>query len=65
MRDVLAERLQGVRDTDYLLYQKTKEKLGYEYTLKDTTQNEQKELREQQQYDDEQYDTVPKIKFVY
>ena len=31
----LPERLESVRDTTKLLYQKTKEKLGYRQTLKD------------------------------
>ena len=31
---VLAERLQGIHDAAYLLYQKTKEKLGYGQTWK-------------------------------
>ena len=36
MHDALAERLQSVRDTCYLLYQKAKEKLGFGQTLKNT-----------------------------
>ena len=37
--DALAERLQSVGDTAYLLYQKTKEKLRYGQTMKDTVKN--------------------------
>ena len=39
-RTDLAERLQSVSDTAYLLYQKTKKKLGCGQTLKDTVENE-------------------------
>ena len=67
--DALAERLQCIRDTTYLLSQNIKEKLGYRQTLKDNEVNEaDKELTEatdQQQDDDKQYDTVLKIKSVY
>ena len=34
-RDALAERLQSVRDTASLLYERAKQKLGYGQTLKD------------------------------
>ena len=54
-RDALAERLQSVRDTAYLLYQKTKEKLGYGRTMKDTVENkadEEEAKEEQQDHDD-------------
>ena len=59
------ERLQSLRDTAYLLYQKTKEKLGYGQSLKDTVVNESEEAKEQQQDHDEQHDAVPKMKMVY
>ena len=61
-RDALPERLQSVRDAAYLLYQKTKNKLGYGQTLKDATENkaEKEEAKKQQQDDDEQHDTVLK-----
>ena len=64
-RDALVERLQSLRDTAYLLYQKTKEKLGYGQSLKDTVVNESEEAKEQQQDHDEQHDAVPKMKLVY
>ena len=54
-RDALAERLQSVRDTAYLLYQKTKEKLGYGRTMKDIVENkadEEEAKEEQQDHDD-------------
>ena len=41
-RDALAEELQSVRDTAYFLYQETKEKVGYEQTLKDRVGTKQK-----------------------
>ena len=43
MRDALAEELQSVRDTAYFLYQETKEKVGYEQTLKDRGNKAEKE----------------------
>ena len=39
-RTDLAERLQSVSDTAYLLYQKTKKNLGCGQILKDTVENE-------------------------
>ena len=47
-RDALAERLQSVRDTVTLLYNRTKEKLGYGgETLKDIVEDEaEKEHKE-------------------
>lgn len=60
------ERLKIVHDNASLLYQVTKEKLGYEQTMKDTIGNEAEEVKEQQQdYDYEQSDTIPKIKLVH
>ena len=41
-RDALANTQQSVCGTIYLLYQKTKEKLGYGHTLKDTLENKAK-----------------------
>ena len=41
--DALAKRLQSVCDIAYLLYQKTKVKLGYGDALKDTIENEVEE----------------------
>lgn len=39
-RDALAEKLQIVRDTAYLLYQKMKENLGHGHKLKYTMEDE-------------------------
>ena len=64
-RGALVERLQS--NTTYLLYQKTKKKLGYGQTMTYTVPNkaEKEDDNEQQQDDDEQYDTVPKRRLVY
>ena len=71
-RDALAERLQSVRETASLLYNRMMENMEYGWErLKDIvereaeaeTKGEQQEevppaAKEQQQYDDEPYDTV-------
>ena len=75
-RDALAERLQSVRDTASLLYNRMMENMGYgQERLKDIVekevaeegqqQEEEEEAKEQQQDDDERYDTVAKIKLAY
>ena len=67
-RDVLAERLQSVRETTSLLYNTMMDNIGYgQERLKDIVEKDgEEEAKEQQQNDDdEQYDTVPKIKLVY
>ena len=95
-RDALADRLQGMRDTASLLYNRMMENMGYgQEILKDIVEKEaegeepaatkegeepaatkeEEEAKEQQQEpasakeqqedDDEQYDTVAKIKLVY
>ena len=55
-RNVLAERLQSVRDTVTLLYNRTKEKLGYGgETLKDIVEDEaQKEHQEKANQEEKQ-----------
>ena len=79
-RDALTERLQSVRDTASLLYNRMMENMGYgQERLKDIVEKEAEkkeepvavkeeekgEAKEQQQDDDhEQYDTVAKIKIV-
>ena len=79
-RDALTERLESVRETASLLYNRMMENMedGWE-RLKDIVEKqgeeeakEQKQeekvpaaAKEQKQDDDEQYDTVPKIKLVY
>lgn len=45
-RDALVQKLYSVHDTAYLLYQKTKERLGYGQTLKDTLENTAEEEAE-------------------
>ena len=71
-RDALAERLQSVRETASLLYNRMMENMEYGWErLKDIVEREaeaeakgeqQEEVppaaKEQQQYDDEPYDTV-------
>ena len=71
-RDALAERLQSVRETASLLYNRMVENMEYGWErLKDIVEREaeaeakgeqQEEVppaaKEQQQYDDEPYDTV-------
>ena len=78
-RDALTERLQSVRETASLLYNRMVENMGYgQETLKDIVEKEaEKEeeaaaareeegeaKEEQQDDDDERYDTVAKIKLV-
>ena len=75
-RDALAERLQSVRETASLLYNRMMENMGYgRERLKDIVekeaeeeakeqQQEPAEAKEQQQNDDEQHDTVARIKLV-
>ena len=52
-RDALAEKLQSVRNTVYLLYEKAKEKLEYGQALKDTMEHEaeKEEVKKQDVYD--------------
>ena len=59
-RDALAERLQSVRDTVTLLYNRTKEKLGYGgETLKDIVENEaEKEHKEDNEDDNEEQEKI-------
>ena len=48
-RDALADRLQSVRDTVTLLYNRTKERLGYNReTLKDIVEDEAEKQHEEQ-----------------
>ena len=58
-RDALSKRLQSVRDTATLLYNKTKEKLGYRQseTLKDIEENEA--VKEHKEEQEEQQDLIP------
>ena len=60
-RDALAERLQSVRDTVTLLYNRTKEKLGLgRETLKDLVEDEaEKEQDEDQEQQQENIDLTP------
>ena len=79
-RDALAERLQSLRETASLLYNRMMENMEYgQQRLKDIVEKEaeEEETKEQQQdekvppaakeqqQDDEQYDTFSKIKLVY
>ena len=79
-RDSLTERLQSVRDTSSLLYNRMIENMGYgqQKRLKDIVEKEraqedkpaadkeeEQEAKEQQQDDNELYDTAVKIKLVY
>ena len=52
-RDVLAEKMQIVRNTAYLLDEKVKEKLEYGQTLKDTMEHEagKEEVKKQDVFD--------------
>ena len=73
-RDALAERLQSVRETASLLYNRMMENMGYgQERLKDIVEKEaeeeeqqqkpeaaKEEEEEQQQDDDERYDTLQK-----
>ena len=75
-RDALAEKLQGVRKTASLLYNRMMENMGYgRERLKDIVEKEAEEeqqqeekvpatAKEQKQDDDEQCDTVAKTKLV-
>ena len=56
-RDALAERLQSVRETAALLYEKTKEKLGYGQTLKDIV--EEQAEQEHPEQEEENNDLTP------
>ena len=62
-RDALTERLQSVRETTSLLYNKMMENM--EYGLQSLKDIVEKEAEEEQQQDNEQCDTVAKIKLVY
>ena len=67
-RNALVERLQSVYESASLLYNRMMEKMEYgRQRLKDIVEKEaEEEAKEQQQDDnDEQYDTVAKIKLVY
>ena len=64
-RDALAERLQSVRETASLLYNRLMENMGYGRETDIVEKEEEEEVKEQQQDDDVQYDTVAKIKLVY
>ena len=67
-RDSLAERLQSVRETASLLYNRMVDNIGYGWErMKDIIEQpaEEEEAKEHQKDDDEQYDTVPAIKLVY
>ena len=72
-RYALAERLQSVRKTLSLLYNRMMDNIGYgRKRLKDIVEKEAEEEEAQEQDDDdddddddEQYDTTPKIKLVY
>ena len=75
IRDALAERLQKVRETASLLYNRIMKNMKYgRERLKQKTSQKKKQQQEeevlaaakkQQQDDDEQYHTVAKIKLVY
>ena len=47
-RDALAERLQGVRETAFLLYNRMMENMGYQKRLKDIMEKEAAEEEQQQ-----------------
>ena len=58
-RDALAERLQSVRDTVTLLYNRTKEKLGYGgETLKDIVEDEAEKEHEEDQEAEQQETSI-------
>ena len=62
-RDALAERLQSVRETASLLFNRMMENMEYGWQrLKGIVE---KEAQEEQQQDDEEYDTVPEINVVH
>ena len=67
-RDTLAERLQSVRETASLLYNKIMDNIGYgRERLKNIVEKEAREegKGEVQQQDEEEYDTVPEINLVH
>ena len=67
-RDTLAERLQSVRETASLLYNKMMDNIGYgRERLKNIVEKEAREegKGEVQQQDEEEYDTVPEINLVH
>ena len=76
-RDALAERLQSVRETVSLLYNRMMENIRYgRERLKDIVEKKAEEeakeqqqepaaAKEQQQDDDEQYDTIAKRKLMH
>ena len=67
-RDTLAERLQSVRETASLLYNKMIDNIGYgRERLKNIVEKEAREegKGEMQQQDEEEYDTVPEINLVH
>ena len=58
-RDALAERLQSVRDTVTLLYNRTREKLGYGgETLKDIVEDEAEKDHEEHQEEEQQQENI-------
>ena len=59
-RDALAQRLQSVRDTVTLLYNRTKERLGYGgETLKDIVEDEAEKQHEEDNEEQEKVDLTP------
>ena len=79
-RDALAERLQSIRDTLSLMYNRMMENMRYgqqerlenivkkeaeEEEKKPAANREEEQEPKEQQQDDERYDTVTKIKLVY
>ena len=64
-RNALAERLQSVRETASLLYNRLMDNMGYGREIDIVEKEAEEEVKEQQQDDDVQYDTVAKIKLVY
>ena len=59
-RDALAELLQSVRDTAFLLYNRTMHHIGYgQETLKDIVENAAKEEEEPQQQTEEEEEQEP------
>ena len=67
-RDSLAERLQSVRETASLLYNRMMENMEYgRERFKEIVEKEarEEEKEEEQQQDDEEYDTVPEINLAH
>ena len=59
-RDAFAERLQSVRDTVTLLYNRTNERLGYSgETLKDIVEDEAEKQHEEDNEEQEKIDITP------